>query len=414
VYLRVLGTRFCLLSHPDAIEYVLVRHASNFLKSRDYRALRQVLGKGLLTSEGDPWQKSRKLIQPAFRRESIASYADIIMDSAARAMNGWRDGETRDIHQDMMGLTLEIVAKCLFGSDVSGRADGVGRAVAIALKDFPAQALLAFILPESAPVPRSPWLRRATKHLDDTIYSIVRRRRTAGKHSNDLLQALLDSQDEQGAHMTDQQLRDELMTLFLAGHETTANALTWTWFLLSQDPAAEQRLHEEIRSVLGDRPPSISDLPRLAYAEMVMKESLRLYPPAYAIGRLAIDEFELNGYRIPAKTNLIMLPWVTHRDPRFFPNPERFDPERWREDAGRASRIPRFAYFPFGGGPRVCVGAGFAMMEAILLLAAIAQHFTFKLAPGNPVAVFPSVTLRPKDGMKMIVAAQSMAMHAAR
>ena len=219
--------------------------------------------------------------------------------------------------------------------------------------------------------------------------------------SKDLLQTLLDAQDEHGARMSDVQLRDEVMTLFLAGHETTSNALTWTWYLLAQNPSVEQTLVAELDQVLAGRRPALSDLPRLPYTEMVVKESMRLYPPAWGIGRRAISDVEVGGYRIRAGTNVFILQWLTHRDPRFFPDPERFDPERWRVDPVRSGRIPRFAYFPFGGGPRVCIGAGFAMMEATLLLATIAQRYRFTLLPDPPVVPFFSITLRPRHGLPM-------------
>ncbi|HYL11162.1 MAG TPA: cytochrome P450 [Candidatus Acidoferrales bacterium] len=403
VFFRFLNIPVCLLGHPDGIEYVLVKNQANFLKSRDYRAFHPLLGKGLLTSEGEFWQTQRKRVQPAFRHENIAGYAQIMLDAAATAMGGWQDGETRDIHADMMSLTLEVVAKSLFGSDVSGAAAGVGKALGPLMELFIYQAHLAFLLPESVRVPQTPGARRAKHHIDDVVWGIIRERRASPQAGNDLLQTLLEAQDEHGKRMTDEQLRDEVMTLFIAGHETTSNALAWTWYLLSQNPAVEENLYAELRSVLGGRAPGLADLPRLPYTEMVVKESMRIYPPAWGFGRRPIREFELNGYRIPAGTNIFISQWVTQRDPRFFPDPERFDPERWRDDPIRTGRIPRFAYFPFGGGPRVCVGAGFAMMEATLLLAAIAQRFRFSLVPGHPVETLASATLRPKHGIKMTV-----------
>jgi cytochrome P450 len=243
------------------------------------------------------------------------------------------------------------------------------------------------------------------------IFSIIRDRRASAAPSNDLLQTLLDAHDEHGARMSDVQLRDEVMTLFLAGHETTSNALTWTWYLLAQNPAVEHALMSELDQVLAGRPPALSDLPRLPYTEMVVKESMRLYPPAWGIGRRAISDFEIGGYRIRAGTNVFILQWITHRDPRFFPDPERFDPERWRVDPVRSGRIPRFAYFPFGGGPRVCIGAGFAMMETTLLLAAIAQRYRFTLLPDPPVVPFFSITLRPRHGLPVRI--ESRATHSA-
>ena len=403
VFFRFVNIPVCLVTHPDGIEYVLVKHPSNFLKSRDYRAFRPILGNGLLISEGEFWQAQRKLIQPAFRHENILAYAGIMLDSAAAMLAGWRDAQTRDVHADMMALTLEVVAKCLFGSDVSGIAAEVGKALAPMMELFIHQAKIAFLLPESAPIPQTPRYFRSSKRMDKIVRGIIRERRASPRAANDLLQTLLEAQDERGSRMTDEQLRDEIMTLFIAGHDTTANALSWTWYLLAQHPAVEQQLAAEPRSVLQSRPPGVADLPRLPYTEMVLKESMRLYPPAWGFGRRPIHDFELNGYRIPAGTNIFISQWITQRDPRWFPDPERFDPERWRVDPVRTGRIPRFAYFPFGGGPRVCVGAGFAMMEATLLLAAIAQRYRFSLVPGHPVEALPSATLRPKHGLKMVL-----------
>jgi len=401
VFYRFLHVPICQITHPDGIESVLVRNAGNFQKSRDYAALRSFLGNGLLTSEGAFWQAQRQLIQPAFRHENIAAYAQIMCGSAETLVSKWRDCEVRDVHAEMGELALDVVAKALFGSKVAHDSRFIGTEIATVMERFFAQAALAFVLPDGFPLPKGPRLLRSRRRLDKVIYSIIRDRRSQSAPANDLLQTLLDAQDEQGTRMSDAQLRDEITTLFLAGHETTANALTWTWYLLAQNPEAERQLYEELRDVLGDAPPTAGDLARLPYTEMVVKESLRLYPPAWGIGRRAINDFELNGYRIPAGTNVFLMQWLTHRDARFFPEPERFDPLRWRDDPVRRGRIPRFAYFPFGGGPRVCIGAGFAMMEATLLLASIARHYRFTLPDGPPVKPFFSITLRPKNGLRM-------------
>jgi cytochrome P450 len=406
VFFRFLNVPICLVVHPDAIEQILVKSQANFLKSRDYRALRPILGNGLLTSEGEFWQAQRKLIQPAFRHENILTYAQIMSESTAAMLAGWQHGETRDTHADMMALTLDVVAKSLFGSDVSDDALGVADAMAVVMDLFIAQANWAFVLPDRMPTPKSRRLRQCIKHLNDVVYKLIRGRRKASAGNGatprgDLLSTLLAVHDESGDRMTDEQLRDEIMTLFLAGHDTTANALTWTWYLLAQNPKVDAALAAELREVLRNRSPSATDLPRLPYTDMVIKESMRLYPPAWGVGRRAIHDFELNGYRIPARTNIFLLQWVTQRDPRFYRDPERFDPERWRNDPIRTGKIPRFAYFPFGGGPRVCVGAGFAMMEAALLLATIAQRFRLTQAPNQQIEPLFSVTLRPKNGLRM-------------
>ena len=407
VRLRVFHIPVCILANPRDIENVLAKNSANFLKSRDYRAMKAVLGNGLLTSEGTFWQKQRKLVQPAFRHENIELYAQTMVAATTRMLDGWRDGETRDIHAAFMSLTLEIVAKALFGSEVTGKAGDVGKALGILMEQFMGQAGLAFLLPESLPLPSSIRFKRAVQKLDKIIYTIIDQRRAERLEqrvaSKDLLEMLLLSQDDEGSQMSDEQLRDEVMTLFLAGHETTANALSWTWYLLAQNPHVTEKLCQELDSVLAGRAPTAADSERLPFTEMVMKESMRLYPPAWAVGRQAIAPFEAGGYEFPAGTSIAILQWTTQRDPRFFADPEVFDPERWSPEGARYRVLPRFAYFPFGGGPRVCVGAGFAMMEAILLLATTAQRFHMSVAPKQKVRMLPSVTLRPKHGIKMIL-----------
>ena len=395
-FFRFLHVPVCQFTHPDDIETVLVRRASSFQKSRDYSALEFILGKGLLTNDSPSWQPQRQLIQPAFRHENIATYSEIMANSTAAHLSRWRDQQTCDLHQEMAELTLDIVSKSLFGSKLSHDTRAIGSEVSAVMDRFFSQAALSFLIPEGLPLPKPPRLLRSRRHLNRVIFSIIRERRSSSVASKDLLQTLLDAQDEHGARMSDVQLRDEVMTLFLAGHETTSNALTWTWYLLAQNPSVEQTLLAELDQVLAGRPPSLSDLPRLPYTEMVVKESLRLYPPAWGIGRRAISDVEIGGYRIRAGTNVFILQWLTHHDPRFFP-----DPERWRVDPVKSGRIPRFAYFPFGGGPRVCIGAGFAMMEATLLLATIAQRYRFTLLPDPPVVPFFSITLRPRHGLPM-------------
>jgi cytochrome P450 len=401
VFYRFFHVPVVMVSEPDAVEAVLVRNASNFLKSRDYAAIRSFLGNGLLTSEGSFWQTQRQLIQPAFRHENIAIYAQIMSDSAATLLDGWNDGETRDIHHEMSWLTLDVVAKSLFGAKVAHDSRFIGTEIATVMERFLSQATMSFLLPEWMPLPKGPRLLRSRKRLNKVIQSIISERRAHPIDSTDLLQMLLDAQDEHGTRMTDEQLRDEIMTLFMAGHETTANALCWTWYLLAQNPEAERKLHEELDGVLCGAAPTLADLPRLPFTEMVVKESMRLYPPAWGIGRKAIQDFELNGFRIPAGTNVFLMQWITHRDERWFPEPDKFAPERWRDDPIRRGKLPRFAYFPFGGGPRVCIGVGFAMMEATLLLATIAQRYSLSLPPDSKVTPFFSITLRPKDGLFM-------------
>lgn len=402
VALRYLHVPIVLLLHPRDIEYVLVTNPGNFTKSADYRALARVLGNGLLTNEGKPWQRQRGLIQPAFRRESILSYAPVMTSAAARMFSSWAGGASRNIHDDMMAATLEIVAQCLFGAEVAGVAQRVGNAMRIITDQFMADAGQALLLPFDLPAFLAPARWRATNDLRQIIDTIVRERRGSQQSQGDLLDTLLQVRDADGQPMSDAQLRDEVMTLFLAGHETTAIALSWTCYLLAQHPEVEAKLVEELRAVLGDREPTAGDVPRLRYTEMILRESMRLYPAVWGIGRRAIADCEIGGYRVVAGSNVFIFQSLTQRDPRFFANPDAFDPERWREDRVRSGKIPRFAYFPFGGGPRVCVGASFAMLEATLLLAMIQQRFHLELVPGHPVEPLPSVTLRPKHGIRVI------------
>jgi cytochrome P450 len=390
-----------LIVHPHDIETVLITKAANFTKSADYRALARVLGRGLLTSEGDFWQRQRGLIQPAFHRQNILAYAAVMAGATRRMLETWKDQGERNLHEDMMRVTLEIVAQCLYGAEVSGTAERVGKAMGVITERFVTNASQALVFPFDIPVifARREW--RAIHELNEIIGSIIRERRSSNEQREDLLDMLLRARDAEGKPMSDEQLRDEMMTLFLAGHETTAIALSWACYLISQNPEIEAKLAEELKNVLGERVPAPEDLPRLPYTEMVLKETLRLYPAVWGIGRRAIAECELGGYRVPAGSNIFILQWRTQRDARFFPDPERFEPERWREDPVRSGKIPRFAYFPFGGGPRVCVGASFAMMEATLLLAMIQQSYHLELCPNHPIEVFASVTLRPKHGIRM-------------
>jgi cytochrome P450 len=399
VFFRFLGTPACFVNRPDYIESVLVTQNNNFVKSKDYRAMRRVLGNGLLLSEGEFWRRQRKLIQPAFHQERIAAYAEIMTGYTRRMLASWSDGQTLDIHGAMMHLTLGIVAKTLFDADVSHEAEDVDAALSILMGKFLRQAGLALLLPRWVPLPTSQLLKRAVGRLDNVIYSIIEQRRASGQMSGDLLSVFLQAHDDEGVGMTDRQLHDEIMTLFLAGHETTANVLSWTWFLLGQNPEVEEKFIEELRRVLGARVPTPADLSQLVYTDMVLRESMRLYPPVWVIGRRALAPFRLGEYELPADTNVLISQLLMHRDARYFPMPERFDPDRWSANDLRAAALPRFAYFPFGGGPRVCIGAGFAMMEAVLLLATIAQQFRIQIAPGQKVKLQPTVTLRPRNGI---------------
>jgi len=314
-------------------------------------------------------------------------------------LESWKDGETRDVHQEMMQLTLRVVAKVLFGVDVKNESKEVAAALNLLMKHSSGARMLLPPTTRYLPLPFLIRARRAVRQLDEVVYRMIRERRKSENDNGDLLSMLMSATDEDGSRMTDRQLRDEVMTFLLAGHETTALSLSWTWYLLSENPDVEDKLHQELSLALNGNPPSFDDLPRLCYTEAVIKESMRLYPPAWSLARTAAKDFEIGGYLVPAGSNVVMSQWIMHRDPRFFPSPEQFDPGRWFEEP--TQRLPRFAYFPFGGGPRYCVGASFAMMEGTLLLAAIAQRFRLHTVPGHPVVPVPSITLRPGHGIKM-------------
>jgi cytochrome P450 len=314
----------------------------------------------------------------------------------------WPDGEVRDIHQEMMRLTMRIVAKVLFSVEVSEDAQKVAAALNVLMGHTSGFRMIMPPLLRHLPLPALVRVRRAVRELDEIVNRIIRQRRASGEDTGDLLSMLMAARDEDGSAMTDRQLRDEIMTFLLAGHETTAVSLSWTWYLLSQHPEVAQKLRQELNNVLGGRTPQLEDLARLPYTDRVVKESMRLYPPAWSLARSVAKETDIAGYRVPVGANVVMSPWIMHRDPRFFDRPEQFDPDRWAEQS--TQQLPRFAYFPFGGGPRFCIGASFAVMEANLLLAAIAQRFQLRLVPGHPIAPQPGITLRPRYGMRMSLA----------
>ncbi len=378
--------------HPDQVKDVLVTHQHSFAKGRGLQWAKQFLGEGLLTSEGEFHRRQRRLSQPAFHRARVQSYGTVMTDYAARARERWRDGQPLDLAHEMMSLTMAVVAKTLFDADVSGEADEIG-----AWFNNPLAPLI-----QRLPLPSNLRFHRARDRLDATIYRMIGERRKSGEDRGDLLSMLLLASDVEGdgSGMTDQQLRDEVMTIFLAGHETTANALSWTFYLLSQNSEAEARLFDEVDRVLGARPPAIEDLGDLRFTEQVFAESMRLYPPAWGLGRKAIRDQEVGGYRVPAGAYVLISAFVTQHDGRFFPDPGRFDPDRFTAEA-RAAR-PKFAYFPFGGGARQCIGEPFAWMEGVLILATIAQGWRLRLAPGHRVEPQPLITLRPRYGMRMI------------
>jgi cytochrome P450 len=394
------------LRHPEHIKEVLVTQQHHFAKGIGAEWAKRFLGEGLVTSEGDFHRRQRRLAQPAFHRNRIASYGTIMVDWARRFRERWRPDAVLDVDREMMSLTLSVVAQALFGVAVEEEAQRIGASLTAILALFPRFSLPFAGALDLLPLPSNWRYNRALRHLDDTVYRMIRERRASGRDTGDLLSMLLLAQDEEegSGGMDDRQLRDEVMTSLLAGHETTANALTWTWYLLSQNPEAEALLHAELDAVLGGRLPTTDDLPRLPYTEGVFAESMRLYPPVWGLGRRCIKEARLDGVVIPEGWLVSLSQWVTHRDGRWYPEPLRFDPGRWTPEL-RAAR-PKFSYFPFAGGARGCIGEGFAWMEGVLLIATLAQRWRMRLVPGHRVEPQPLITLRPRYGMRMVASSR--------
>ncbi|MCA1625526.1 MAG: cytochrome P450 [Acidobacteria bacterium] len=403
-YFKMGGQHAYFLNHPDLVRDLLIVNAHKFVKGRALQRAKSLLGEGLLTSEGEAHLRQRRMIQPAFHREKIKSYAEAMTEFAAKMANEWKDGETRDIDKEMMRLTLQIVGKTLFSANVKDEADEVGAALTTMIEMFNYLLLPFSEILEKLPIPQARRFNHAKETLDSVIYGIINERRKSGEDKGDLLSMLLTAQDEEGDRrgMSDKQVRDECLTLLLAGHETTANALTWTFYLLSQNPEKEVKLHEELDRVLPDgKIPSIEDLPNLKYAESVLAESMRLFPPAWALGRLAVEEHEFNNYKIPKGALVLVSMYVLHRDERFWEDAEIFKPERWLYENAVKEANQKFVYFPFGGGIRRCIGESFAWTEGILLLAALTGKWKLRLLPEQRIELNALMTLRPRFGMKM-------------
>jgi cytochrome P450 len=397
------------LNHPEYIREVLVVQNDNFIKERTVQRTRMLLGEGMITSEDAEHRAQRQVAQPAFHRQRIQEYGAAFVDEAARARESWKDGGQRDVAIDMMHLTLKIVARTLFAADLQNEvlelADAINRIMGLYnfLVMLPAAEWLVHLRP-----PGLAAFVKARKRIDAVVYRMMDAHRRRGDNGGSLLDLMLtassnESESDAGPE-AQQALRDQVITIFLAGYETVANALIWTWYLLSQNPDCERRCHEEVDSVLQGRLPTVEDLPRLHYVEMVMAESMRLYPPAWAMGRYARNDFQLGEYRLPAQTTVLISQFVTHRDPRYFPDPLRFDPQRFTAEA--KSKRAKFTYFPFGAGVRQCIGESFAWMEGVLVLATFLQKWKLRLVPNQCVEPQPLITLRPKYGMRMQVEAR--------
>jgi cytochrome P450 len=402
-----------LFNNPHYIEDALIRNHKNFVKSRGLQISKRLLGEGLVTSEGEYHDRQRRIIQPAFHPALIKKYGDVMTIYAINMCQRWEDGMTLDIHKEMIHVTAAIISKAVLGSDIkSEQGDQVGDALLTCAEYFNRLLMPFGELIEKIPILHiNKGFQQAKRKLDSIVYNMIKEHRDnerKGVQQMDLLSTLLQAQDTEAGigRMTDSQLRDEVMTIFLAGHETTANALTWTLYLLSQNPLVEDKLYEELCSVLGDskgsrakRIPTVEDVPKLEYTEKVFRESMRLYPPAWTIGRQAIKDYKVDKYVIPAGSIVLMSQYVMHRNPRYYPDPDRFCPDRWNKET--KSQLPRFSYFPFGGGIRGCVGEPFAWMEGILLIATICQEWKMQHDPDHKVELKPLITLRPKYGMRM-------------
>ncbi len=399
VRLRFFHVAVYLLNNREHIEAVF--GSKNFIKPKSLRLPLQqrIFGNGLLSSNGEVWLRERRLTQPAFHRERLAKYAEVMIASTEEMLEGWKPGEGRDVYDDMRGLALEIAAKCLFNADMS-RDGAIVREVSNTVTNvFASQGGPRWILDNLLPTPNNLRFRKAIKQLDKIIYDLISRHR-GDKGPDDLIAMLLSAEDEDGTRMSRQQLRDELATLFFASHEAAALVLTWTCFLLALHPEKQETLIAENRGQLHERTASaVAELSALTYTRMVIKEAMRLYPPNRSVGREALNDCEIGNYQVPAGTQLLMSQWVVHRDPRYFDSPEEFLPERWTPEFMR--QLPKYAYFPFGGGPRVCIGQDFAMMEAMLVIATVLRKFKLVLVEGQVVEPQPVVLLRPKNGIKI-------------
>lgn len=403
-YMRMGPLRVYVLNQPSWIHELLVTKHKCFRRpALLVRPLAKLDGNGLVLSEGDFWLRQRRLVQPAFSTRQIAGYAEVTVEYTRRMLARWRGGTVLDVADEMTRLTLEIIAQTLFGVELSGRAAHLGEAVRVISEAYVREAGYPVHLPDWLPLPQKRRKRWAIRTLDEMIWSIIRERRATREDHGDLLSMLLLAVDEEGdgRGMTDRQARDEAMTLFNAGHDSTAAALAWIWYLVAAHPAVEARLVEEVDDVLAGRAPKLFHVPRLPYTQMVVKEAMRLYPPTWAMfPREATASVEIGPYTIPKRSWVYVFPWLTHRDPRFFEHPEVFDPERFAP--GRSDKIPQHAYFPFGSGPRVCIGNTFATTEIILIISCVLQQFRLKLAADQPdVEPEALIAMRPKGGLRV-------------
>lgn len=408
VYIRFGPSRHVyLISDPEQIKDILLTKQHAFHKAKGLQTAKAVVGEGILTSEGEKHMRQRRLLQPSFRKDRIGQYAEAMVDYTEHMLQTWRPGETRIVTEDMMQLTLDIITHTMFGTGITSGINEIGHAIEVGMKYVSHKASSFLDIPESIPTKSNVEFKRSAQTLDRVIFNIIEeRRKKPDANREDLLSMLLKARDEEtGTGMSDKQVRDEVMTIFLAGHETTANTLSWTWYLLSQNPEAEQKFHEELDRVLGGRRPTHDDIDQLKYTRQIVWESMRVYPAVWAVNRQVVKEVEIGGRLYKPGDTLMMSQFVMHRNPKYYEEADRFLPERFEGDL--LKQIPQFGYFPFGGGPRVCIGNHFALMEATLLLATIGSRYKLRLAPDHhEVRPEPLVTLRPKNGLKMVVTAR--------
>src|SRR5215475_7218325 len=394
---RIGPRRVFLATAPDLIEQVLVTDAKHYIKHFGARAFKPVLGNGLVTSEGAFWLRQRKLIQPAFSKNRVQSYASAMIELTNEMLDTWTEGKSVEIDREFEALTSKIALKTLFNLDVPGDREQFSDTLRIAF-DLMNERLRRMVkIPLWVPTRANRRLQQAVGELNQTVEGFISAGKSRDRAGDDLLSRLLFTQPEDGTRMSDRQLRDEAMTLYLAGHETTALTLAWSWYLLSQHPHVEDKLLSEWQRVLGGATPTTQHLPKLSYTSAVIAESMRLFPPVYVIGREATTNLELGGYRVKRGYTVLMSQWVNHRDPKYFPDPEAFRPERWEHEL--AKRLPKFAYYPFGGGQRLCVGNTFALTEAAIILAAVGQRYRFTLDPDAVIGIKPQITLLPANGI---------------
>ena len=401
-YVSLGKARFYLLSNPSYIQRVLDVDHRQTTKGPYMQRWRRLLGQGLVASEGDLHHRQRRLIIPAFHNQRIRAYAEVVGDYTSKVTAGWKDGEVLDIHKEMARLTLSVIAKTLFGADIWSESDWVGEALSDSIDYYDRLGGPTGRIIGKLPLPESRRYERAERRLNSLVYKIIGERRVSGRDEGDMLSMLLSAESKGEGVMTDSQVRDETITFILVGHETTAVALSWTWYLLSGSPAVEAKLHDEVDRVLeGGRGATMADIPNLTYTNKVLTESMRIFPPIWVIGRTPTKDYSIGGYVIPSRSIVLMSQYVAHHDPRFYPKPDLFNPDRWTPEM--EASLPKYAYFPFGGGPRACIGESFAWMEATLVLASIARRWRLIHDPTHRVMMAPKITLRPKNGMRMKV-----------